>query len=140
MFSSSNTNFICTYYDDYRFSDGRDESIGLRLSTITVSEKPVPLLSLSVPTLPDMSLIANVLGFGAFGVAVRTLQLGIQKKPIFTCKYERDSKETRILNERKNGKGTEGCDPWHCGSGGLKQVVCRAQAEHMNFSFGSHTL
>lgn len=34
-----------------------------------------------------MSLIANVLGFGAFGFATRCLQLGIQKKHMFEGRF-----------------------------------------------------
>ncbi len=34
-----------------------------------------------------MSLIANVLGFGAFGFMTRTLQLGILKRQIFEGEY-----------------------------------------------------
>jgi len=35
-----------------------------------------------------MSLLANVLGFSAFGFATRCLQLGIQKKHMFHGAYQ----------------------------------------------------
>ncbi|KIY69082.1 hypothetical protein CYLTODRAFT_421008 [Cylindrobasidium torrendii FP15055 ss-10] len=33
---------------------------------------------------PPGSLVANVLGYGAFGFAARCLQLGIMKRPLFS--------------------------------------------------------
>jgi hypothetical protein len=35
----------------------------------------------------SMAVLGNVLGFGAFGVAARAWQLGIQKRPLFQSTY-----------------------------------------------------
>lgn len=36
-----------------------------------------------------MAVLGNVLGFGAFGIAARAWQLGLQKRALFQCMFPR---------------------------------------------------